>query len=74
MLVESVFLNLRPELAADSCKPLEAISLKNQMQVNEQRQVLQELLCCTELLQSNDEETRLLCFEFQVYKINVIRK
>jgi len=48
MLVESVSLNLQPELAADCCKSLETTSLKNQMQVNELRQVLQELLCCTE--------------------------
>lgn len=47
MLVESGSLNLQPELAADFCNLLETTCLQNQMQEDEQRQVLQELLCCT---------------------------
>lgn len=52
MQVESGSLSLQPKLAVDFYNFVQPIGLWNQLQEHGQKQVLQELLCCTTKLWS----------------------
>lgn len=49
MQVESGSLSLQPKLAVDFYNFVQPIGLWNQLQEHGQKQVLQELLCCTQI-------------------------